>query len=115
MTATTSRIVRTSVNSTSRTDARTVSVRSERIFTSIPCGSDASSSGSSAFTRFATSIRLAPGWRCTFRMTAGCAPAQPASCAFSTPSSTLATSVSRTAAPFWYAMISGAYPAAFGS
>ena len=101
MTATTSPIVSSSVNSTSRTDARTVSVRSDRISTLIPCGRDASRRGSSSFTRCATSIRFAPGWRCTFRMTAGCWLAQPASCAFSTPSSTLATSVRRTGAPFW--------------
>ena len=62
--------MRTSVNSTSSTDARTVSVRSLRIFTSMPCGSDAWSCGRSAFTRSATSMTLAPGWRCTLRMMA---------------------------------------------
>ena len=70
MTATTRPMVRTSVSSTSSTDARTVSVRSLRIFTSIPCGSDAWSCGSSAFTRSATWMTLAPGWRWTLRMIA---------------------------------------------
>ena len=89
------------MNSTSRTEARTVSVRSERMSTVIPCGSDASRRGNSVFTRSATSMRFAPGWRCTFRITAGCSFDQPASWAFSTPSITLATSERRTTAPFW--------------
>ena len=101
MTATTRIMVKSSVNSTSRTEARTVSVRSERMSTLIPCGSEASRRGNSVLTRSATSIRLAPGWRWTLRITAGCSFDQPASCAFSTPSSTLATSERRTTAPFW--------------
>ena len=100
MTATTRPIVRTSVRSTSSTDARTVSVRSLRIFTSMPCGSDAWSCGRSAFTRSATWMTFAPGWRCTFRMMARLSFAQPASCAFSTPSTTSATSRRRTGEPF---------------
>jgi hypothetical protein len=88
MTITTRPMVSTSVNSTSSTDARTVSVRSARMSTSMPCGSDASSCGRSAFTRSATSMTLAPGWRCTLRMMARLSLAQPASCAFSTPSMT---------------------------
>ena len=54
--------------------------------TSIPCGSDAWSCGRSAFTRSATWMTFAPGWRCTLRMMARLSSAQPASCAFSTPS-----------------------------
>ncbi len=100
MTATTRPIVMTSVRSTSATDARTVSVRSLRIFTSIPWGSDDWSCGSSAFTRSATWMTLAPGWRCTLRMIARLSSCQPASCAFSTPSTVLATSDRRTGEPF---------------
>ena len=88
MTATTRPIVMTSVRSTSSTEARTVSVRSVRIFTSMPCGSDACSCGSSAFTRSATWMTFAPGWRWTLRMMARLSSCQPASCAFSTPSTT---------------------------
>ncbi len=100
MTAMTSEMVMTSVRSTSSTDARTVSVRSVRILTLIPCGSDDCSCGRSAFTRSATWMTLAPGCRWTFRMMARFSFAQPASCAFSTPSTTPATSPRRTGEPF---------------
>ncbi len=63
MTITTRPIVSTSVNSTSSTDARTVSVRSPSTSTCTPCGIDAFNAGSSAFTRSATAITFAPGWR----------------------------------------------------
>ncbi len=86
MTATTRPTVMTSVFSTSSTEARTVSVRSLSTFTSIPCGSDAWSCGRSAFTRSATWMTFAPGWRWTLRMMARLSLAQPASWAFSTPS-----------------------------
>ena len=88
-----------SVNCTSSTDARTVSVRSLRMLTSRPCGRLDWSCGSRAFTRSATWITFAPGWRCTLTMIARLPLAQPASCAFSTPSTTCATSRSRIGAP----------------
>ena len=71
MTSTTRTMVRTSVNCTSSTEARTVSVRSLRIV-----HVDAlrqrrrAAAASSALTRSATSMTLAPGWRCTLRMMA---------------------------------------------
>ena len=100
MTSTTSPTVRHRVNSTSSTDARTVSVRSERTFTSRPCGKDALSCGRSAFTLSATWMMLAPGWRWTLRMMARFSFAQPASCAFSTLSMASATSAMRMGEPF---------------
>jgi hypothetical protein len=100
MTATTRPMVMTSVRSTSSTEARTVSVRSLTTLTSMPRGSDACSCGRSAFTRSATWMTLAPGWRCTLRMMARSSFCQPASCEFSTPSTTWATSVRRTGEPF---------------
>ena len=126
------------MNWTSLTEARTVSVRSARISTSIACGIDARSWGNSFLMLSVTSMMLAPGWRWTLTMIARrsrapgaagaraadggpCAalasltPAQPASWAFSTPSITLATSDSRTGAPFLYAMISGRKLAALAS
>ena len=56
--------------------------------------------GNNAFTRSAVWMTFAPGWRCTLRMMARCWPAQPASCAFSTPSMTSLTSSRRIGAPF---------------
>ena len=100
MTATTSPIVSSSVNCTSSTEARTVSVRSVRIVTSTPFGMTSLSFGSSVFTASATLITLAPGCRWTLRMIARFFPAHPASWEFSTPSTTLATSRRRTAEPF---------------
>ncbi len=88
------------MNCTSSTEARTVSVRSARMLTSIACEIVDRSCGKSAFTRSAVSITLAPGCRCTLRMMARSLFAQPASWLFSTPSNTLATSSSRTGAPF---------------
>ena len=115
ITATTRPIVITSVSSTSSTEARTVSVRSLRMSTSRPCGSDALSCGRSAFTRSATSMTFAPGWRWTFMMIARSVPAQPASCAFSAPSTTVATSATRMGAPFLYASTIGRNDAALKS
>ncbi len=89
----------TSVNCTSATEARTVSVRSLRMETFKACDSVGASRGSRALTRSATWMTLAPGWRCTLRMMARFSPAQPASCAFSTPSMASPTSLSRMGAP----------------
>ena len=81
----------------------------------MPCGSDACSCGRSAFTRSATWMTFAPGWRWTLRMMARLSFAQPASCAFSTPSTAFATSASRTGEPLAYAMTSGLKPSALKS
>ena len=71
ITATTSTIVSISANSTSLTDARMVVVRSVRMATLTAAGSDSVSVGSSVLMRSTTVMMLAPGWRCTLRMTAG--------------------------------------------
>ena len=88
------------MNCTSLTDARIVSVRSDNTLTLTPPGIELRRAGSSALMWSATLMMFAPGWRCTFRITARLPSAQPASCAFSTPSMTLATSSKRTGAPF---------------
>ena len=46
-----------------------------------------------------TWMTLAPGWRCTFRITAGVVLAQAPSLVFSAPLTTVATSFSCTGAP----------------
>ncbi len=46
-----------------------------------------------------TWITLAPGWRCTFRITAGVVLAQALSLVFSGPETTVATSFKRTGLP----------------
>jgi hypothetical protein len=63
-------------------------------------GSEACSWGSSCFTRSTTAMMFAPGWRWMLRITAGTSFIQAAWRAFSTPSVTVATSESRTGAPF---------------
>ncbi len=63
MTITTSTMVRSRVNCTSLTDARIVSVRSERTETLTEGGSVAVSFGKRAFTRSTVSIMFAPGCR----------------------------------------------------
>ncbi len=93
ITITTSAIASISSNWVSFTDARMVTVRSVRSWTSTAAGSAAVSEGSSCFTRSTTSITLAPGWRCTFTMIAGVSFIHAASRAFSAPSITSATSV----------------------
>ena len=50
-------------------------------------------------------MTLAPGWRCTFTITAGVLFTQAAIRLFSWASSTVATSFSRTGAPLRYATI----------
>ena len=99
MIITTSATASSSSNCTSRTEARMVSVRSVSIATSIAAGSDAESCGSRRLIRSTTSMTLAPGWRWMLTMTAADALAQAARRAFSAPSTTSATSASRTAAP----------------
>ena len=99
MTSTTSPTVSESSNSTSRTDARMVVVRSVKTETSIDEGSDAVSWGKSRLTRSTTLMMLAPGCRWMLTMTAGSVPLQAACSTFSASSTTSATSESRTGAP----------------
>ncbi len=89
-----------SSNSTSWTDARIVVVRSVRMPTSTEDGSEACSFGSRARTLCTTLITLAPGCRWMLRMMAGVVLYQAPSFMFSGALSTVATSESRTAAPF---------------
>jgi hypothetical protein len=63
------------------------------------CGSPAVSSGRRCLIASTVAITLAPGWRCTFRMIAGCRLASAPSFTFSALSTTEATSRSRTGAP----------------
>src|SRR5215468_4279621 len=102
MTMTTRAIVSMSVNSTSATDARIVVVRSVRIVMSMDDGMEALSWGRSRLMRSTTAMMLAPGWRWMFTITAGLSFIQAAILTFSTPSMTVATSESRTGAPFLY-------------
>ncbi len=108
-------MVRTSVYRTSSTEARTVSVRSVRMPTSTPWGRLDESWGNSSFTASATLITLAPGCRWTLTRMARLPPAQPASCAFSTPSTTWPTSARRMGAPFLKARTRGRNEAAWVS
>ena len=92
ITITTSATARSSSNCTSFTDARMVTVRSVSSATSTAAGRDACSCGSRRFTRSATSITFAPGWRCMFRMIAGASFIHAASRTFSASSTMSATS-----------------------
>ena len=100
ITITTSTTVSSSVNCTSFTEARMVSVRSVRIATFTEGGSDARSFGSSAFTRSAVSMMFAPGcrWMSSDHRRLAVRPT-PASRTFSTLSITSPMSRSRTGAP----------------
>ena len=100
ITITTSATASISSNCTSDTEARIVVVRSVSSDTSTLPGSVSFNCGSSALARLTTSITLAPGWRCTFRMMAGVVLDQAASLLFSAPSTICATSVRRMGAPF---------------
>ncbi len=100
MTSTTSTTASPSSNSTSPTDARMPPVRSLSTATSTAAGIAACRRGSSFLIPSTTAMTLEPGWRCTFRMTAGVRLAQAASWLFSAPSTTVAMSPRRTARPF---------------
>jgi hypothetical protein len=100
MTRTTRAITSISSNSTSRTDARIVVVRSVRMTTVMAEGRDAWSCGRSRLTRSTTAMMLAPGWRWMFRITAGTSFIHAACRVFSVSSMTLATSERCTGAPF---------------
>ena len=70
-TSTTSTTLRISVNCTSRTEARIVSVRSETMVTLTAAGSARCSRGISALICRTTSMTFAPGWRWMSSTTAG--------------------------------------------
>ena len=78
-------------------------VRSVSVVMWSPAGKVASSWGSSRLTLLTTLMVLAPGWRCTFRITAGVLFIHAAWSVFSTPFTMCATSVSITGAPLRYA------------
>ena len=81
---------------------------SEATFSVTSAGSCACSSGSSARTPSTVAITLAAGWRVISTMIAGSPLKRPSVCVFSTPSTTSATSSSRTAAPLRHATTIGA-------
>ena len=97
-TSTTSTIEIINVISTSRSDARIELVLSEATSTLMSCGNWARNSGSSARTPSTVSMMLAPGSRVISTTMAGCPLKSPSVRRFSTPSTTVATSDSRTAA-----------------
>src|SRR3972149_6527481 len=63
ITMTTSASASSRVNSTSSTEARMVTERSNRTLMSMPAGTSARKVGSSFLTEFTTSMVLVPGWR----------------------------------------------------
>src|SRR5881396_707395 len=100
MTITTSATVSNSVNCTSATDARMVSVRSPKLDNFTDDGRAARSLGSSVFTRSAVWMMFAPGWRWMSSSTAGLPPTQLARRTFSTLSTASPMSATRTGEPF---------------
>jgi hypothetical protein len=100
MTSTTRITASDSSYSTSRTEARIVTVRSVRMFRSIAAGSVACNCGSRSLMPCTTEITLAPGWRWILRMIAGVSFIQAPSLSFCAPSTTLPTSLRRTGEPF---------------
>src|SRR5262244_3363945 len=111
ITSTTSATVSTSVNCTSATEARMVVVRSVSVVTSTDGGREARSWGISRLMRSTTLMMFAPGWRWMLTITAGLPSIHASSFAFSTPSTTSATSPRRTGAPFLYASTTAWYSA----
>ena len=99
-TSTTSTTDSIRVNCTSEIEALIVPVRSLTTVSATPAGSWLLSLSSSARMRPTVSTTLAPGWRCTSMMTAGWPWYQPPTLAFSSPSTTSATSEISTGAPF---------------
>ncbi len=95
----TSAIDISSVFSVSRNEARIVGVRSSATSRLMAAGIEARSCGNSARTSSTVSIMLAPGWRFRITSTDGLPLAEPALRTLATESITLATSLTRTAAP----------------
>ena len=112
ITITTSATDSRSSNCVSSTDARMVVVRSAMSCTSTDAGSAACSRGSSALTRSTVWMTLAPGWRCTLRITPAARSDQAARRMFSASSTIRATSFRRTGLPFFQAMTRFWYSAA---
>ena len=98
-TSTTRTMATTSVNSTSAIEARMVPVRSFTMSRVIPLGRTLCRRGNSFFSASTVPMMLAPGWRKTSRITAGSPLYQPPTRLFSSPSTTLATSLSMTGLP----------------
>ena len=108
-TKTTSAAAMTRVSCTSKIEARIVSVRSLTMSSAMPAGRAARSCGSSVFTSSTVAMILAPGCRRT-SSTIACSPlCQPPTRAFSSPSTTLATSRSITGAPLRQATMMSLY------
>ncbi len=95
----TSATLSTSVNCTSRTEARMPVVASCTTVRLAPTGIERWSFGSSLRIRSTVSITLAPGWRWMSTTIAGMPWYQPPTLLFSSPSTMSATSLSRTGAP----------------
>jgi hypothetical protein len=106
-TSVTSTTLRTSVNWTSWTEARMVTVRSETMVRFTPAGIARWTLGISARIWLTTSMTLAPGWRWMSIMTAGVPWYQPPVRSFSRPSTICATSAMVTGDPLRYAMMIG--------
>ncbi len=100
ITITTNPMVSISENSTSDTEARIVVVMSVNVATFTDAGSVLVSCGNNCWIRFTTAMVFAPGCRWMFTITAGTLFIHAACRIFSTLSSTVATSVSFTGAPF---------------
>ena len=94
----TSATLSTSVNCTSRIEARMVLVASCTTVSSTPAGNARCSRGSSRWMRCTVSTTLAPGWRWMSTTMAGWPLYQAPTLLFSSPSTTSATSLSRTGA-----------------
>ncbi len=99
ITSTTRATDSSSSNSTSRTEARMVMVRSVSGVMAMPAGMDWRSCGRMRLIASTTAMTLAPGWRCTLSTIAGVVSDQAASWVFSGPLTTLATSRTRIGAP----------------
>ncbi len=107
-TISTSVMVISMVYCTSATDARIVVVRSEMMVSLMLAGSHCISCGRSCLMRSTVSMTLAPADLVMFSRIAGCLPFQAASRELATPSITVATSDSRSAAPLATLITSGA-------
>ncbi len=111
----TSAAVSISVICTSCTDARIDSDRSLRTASWIVGGNSRRNSGNALWIASVTATVLASGWRCTETMMERVPLNSARASSFSTESSTLAMSCSRTGAPLRHATTSGLKNAAVGS
>ncbi len=95
----------TSVSCTSATEARIISVRSTTMDSSVPAGSARSRERNCARSAATVATMFAPGWRCTSTSTAGRPLYHAPVSVFSSPSTAVPTSLSRTGAPLRQAMM----------